>query len=1033
MLISDIAVKRPVTAIVLSLLLIVFGYISFTNLAVRELPEMDNPVVSVWTTYQGASATIIESQVTSVIESRLSGISGVDIISSTTRSNFSQIKITFDYGHNMDEGVSDVRDAVARAQRFLPDGADTPIVYKSSGSGQGALYLSLASTEMDRTELTDYVNRVLVDRFDLIDGVSAISIYGALEKVMYVQLVPELMAGRNVSVTDISSALQSENLEAPGGEIRNDAIVMSVRTERSYNQVEDFNYLQVKTARDGSPIYLKDVANVYVGAENENSMYTVRGAAALGLGVEVQSDANPLDVASLVYDEIDKLQPFLPEGTTLMVDYDSTVFIERSIQEVYSTLFITGGLVILVLYIFIGQVSATLIPAVTVPISLITAFTAAYVLGYSINLVTLMALILAIGLVVDDAIVVIENMFHHLEAGETPLVAAYKGTREVGFAVISTTLVLVAVFLPITFMDGIVGMVFTEFAVLLSVAVIASSLIALTLAPVLGSKLLRNKKKANLISRGVNFLFSKLENGYRFLVKGALKGYMLAPLVIIACLYGVTLIFGHVPSQLMPKEDRGVMFMFVKGTEASSFNRMSQNMMDIEDRLMPLMEQGYIRTFSAQSPAFGGITGDNIGFVIINMHDWEERDHSVHDVLAMVQKSMGDIADVRAMPRLPGMRGGSDEPVKFVLGGSDYSELKGWAELLEQEAEASPYMDGVSIDYSERTPEVILSIDKERAAELGISYQNISNTLNVYLGGASVTTFVERGEEYDVYLRGNEDSFNSSSDLSQIYIRTNSGNIVTLDTVVDTEVVASSARLKRLNKQKVVTVSAAVSEGYTLGDALDFLDAKAQELLPADITISYSGESKDYKENQSSAVMTFGLALLIAYLILAAQFESFMSPVVVMLTVPMGVFGGFVGIWAMSQGFNMYTQLGMIMLIGMVTKNGILIVEFANQLRDQGQEFVEAIINASARRLRPILMTAFTTLAGALPLIFSTGAGFESRVAVGTVIFFGMAFSTLISLFVIPMMYRLLCIWTKSPEHTERRLNKELAMMEKHI
>ncbi len=1030
MFLSDISVKRPVAAIVLSLLLVVFGYISFTNLPVRELPDMDNPVVSIRTTYSGASPDIIESQVTSVIESQLAGISGIDEITSTSRANSSRISVTFDYSHDINEGLSDIREAVSQAQRRLPSDADSPIISKSNGNGQGSMYISFTSETMDRTQLTDYADRVLVDRFDMIDGVSAVSINGALNKVMFVQLSPELMAGRNVSVTDISNALRSENLEAPGGEIRNDSLTMSVRTERSYNLVEDFEYLRVKTASDGTAIYLTDVANVFLGAENENSIYTSNGQAAVGLGIEVQSDANPLQVATKVHAEVEKVRPFLPEGATLNVDYDSTVFIERSVEEVYSTLVITGGLVVLVLYIFIGQARSTLIPAVTVPISLITAFTVAYFMGYSINLITLMALILAIGLVVDDAIVVIENMFHHIERGETPLVAAFKGAREVGFAVISTTVVLASVFLPITFMDGQVGLIFTEFAVVLSAAVIASSLVALTLAPVLGSKLFKQKESVNWVSRVVNSLFGKLESGYRWLLKGAIRLRWAGPLIIIGCLFGAYQIFTQVPSQLMPSEDRGVVFMMVRGAESSSFNRMAGNIDEIESRLAPLVEQGYIRSFSSQTPAFGGASGDNIGFIIMPLDDWENRDVTAAQVTGMIRQAMNGIVDVRAMPMMPGMRGGSDEPVKFVLGGPDYTELSHWAETLQHEAENSPYMEGASIDYSESTPEVIISIDKKRAADLGISYADLSTTLNVVLGGSSVTTFVDRGQEYDVYLRGSEDSFNSQSDLSQIYIRTQSGSIVSLDTVVNTEIIASASRLNRLNKQKVVTVSASVSDGYTLGDALNFLEQKSIEILPPDITIGYSGESKDFKENQSSVFAVFGLALLIAYLILAAQFESFVSPMVVMFTVPMGILGGFIGIYLLDQSFNMYTQIGMIMLIGMVTKNGILIVEFANQLRDQGQPFEHATINAAVRRLRPILMTAFTTLAGSVPLIMSSGAGFESRVAVGTVIFFGMAFSTLVSLFVIPMMYRLLSSRTKSPEHVTRELAVQMTLLE---
>ncbi|MBE7215082.1 multidrug efflux RND transporter permease subunit [Shewanella benthica] len=1026
MLISDISVKRPVVAIVLSLLLCVFGAVSFSKLAVREMPDVENPVVTVMTTYDGASATIMESQITTALEDELTGISGIDEITSVTRNGMSRITITFDLDWDLTEGVSDVRDAVARAQRRLPDEADDPIVSKDNGSGEPSIYINLSSSVMDRTQLTDYAQRVLEDRFSLITGVSSVSISGGLYKVMYVQLKPELMAGRNVTTADIIASLKTENVETPGGEVRNDTTVMTVRTARLYNNPEDFDYLVVRTASDGTPIYLKDVASVFVGAENENSTFKSDGVPNLSLGIIAQSDANPLEVAKAAHIEVERIQQFLPEGTQLVVDYDSTVFIDRSISEVYNTLLITGGLVVLVLYIFIGQARATLIPAVTVPVSLISAFIAANFFGFSINLLTLMALILSIGLVVDDAIVVVENIFHHIEKGEPPLLAAYNGTREVGFAVVATTAVLVMVFLPISFMEGMVGRLFTEFSVMLAMSVIFSSIVALTLTPVLASKILKANVKPNRFNIWIDARFSKLECGYRLAVAKAIQFRFAAPVVIILCIVGSAALMQVVPSQLAPQEDRGVIFAFVKGAEGTSYNRMTANMDIVEDKLMPLLGQGVIKSFSVQAPAFGGRAGDQTGFVIMQLEDWEDRDVNAQQALAIVAKALQGIPDVMVRPMLPGFRGQSSEPVQFVIGGSDYQELFKWAEVLQEEAIHSPMLEGADLDYSETTPELVVSVDRQRAAELGISVAEVSETLEVMLGGRSETTFVERGEEYDVYLRGDENSFNSMADLSQIYMRSSKGELITLDSITHIEEVASAQKLSHTNKQKSITLKANLGEGYTLGQALDFLDAKAIEILPSDISVSYTGESKDFKENQASVLVVFGLALLVAYLVLAAQFESFINPMVVMFTVPMGVFGGFLGLFLTGQGLNIYSQIGMIMLIGMVTKNGILIVEFANQLRDKGLEIEQAIIDASARRLRPILMTAFTTLVGAVPLIMSTGAGSESRIAVGTVVFFGMAFATFVTLLVIPAMYRLISAKTTSPGFVEAQLEQAI-------
>ena len=1028
MWLSDTSVKRPVMAIVLSLLLCVFGIVSFNQLSVREMPDVESPVVSISTFYTGASATIMESQVTAVIEQQVTGISGIDEVKSVTRNGRSRITVTFDLGWDLTEGVSDIRDAIARAERALPDAADEPIVSKNNGSGEPSIYINLNSTSMDRTQLTDYAERTLVDRFSLISGVSSVNLSGGLYKVMYVKLFPEMMAGRSVTTSDIVSALQTENVESPGGEVRNDTTVMSVRTARLYAEPEDFDYLVVRTANDGTSIYLKDVAQVYIGAENENSSFKSNGIVNLSLGIVSQSDANPLQVAAAVRKEVDSIQQFLPEDTHFNVDYDSTIFIDRSIEEVYNTLLLTGGLVILVLYIFIGQARATIIPAITVPVSLISSFIAAAYFGFSINLITLMALILSIGLVVDDAIVVVENIFHHLEKGEKPLMAAYKGTGEVGFAVIATTLVLVMVFLPISFMDGMVGLLFTEFSIFLAMSVIFSSFIALTLTPVLASKMLSERQQKNRFNHWMDKQFQRLESIYRGGLVRAMKLRLAAPLIILSCIGGSYFLMQQVPSQLAPKEDRGVIFAFVKGAEATSYNRMTANMDLVQERLMPLLGKGVIKSFSTEAPAFGGNAGDQTGFVIMVLEDWNERSVSANEALGLIRKTLQGIPDVKVRPMLPGFRGSSGDQIGFVLGGSDYSELEKYANLLKEHAEADGMLENGDLDYSEKTPELVVTLDKQRAAELGVNLKEVSETLEIMLGGSSETTYVERGEEYDVYLRGDENSFNNVSDLSQIYMRTDDGELITLDTIADIEEVASANRLSRYKKQKSITLGGSVVEGQSIGDVLDYLDAKAIELLPPDINISYSGESKEYKENSSSVMIIFGLALLVAYLVLAAQFESFINPLVVMFTVPMGVLGGFIGMVLMNQGLNIYSQIGMIMLIGMVTKNGILIVEFCNQLRDRGYDLETAILDASVRRLRPILMTAFTTLAGAIPLVLSMGAGSESRIAVGTVVFFGMAFATVVTLFVIPAMYRLISGSTHSPGYTEQLLNEELRL-----
>ncbi|MDP5253813.1 MULTISPECIES: multidrug efflux RND transporter permease subunit [unclassified Vibrio] len=1023
MILSDIAVKRPVLAIVLSALLCVFGLVSLSKLAVREMPDIDNPVVSIMTQYSGVSATIMEQQVTTVLEDQISGIRGIDEITSTSRNNNSRITVTFEIGYDLQAGMSDIRAAVDRARSALPEQADDPQIFQNDGSGEPLVYVNVHSSGLDRTQLTDYVERILTDRFSLLDGVSSVDVSGGLEKVMYVELRPQAMAGRGVTISDIVNALNRENLESPGGQVRNDSTVMTVRTARNYQSAQDFQFMVVKRSGSNQAVYLKDVANVYIGAKNEDSLFRSDGIVNVSLGIVAQTSANPLQVAKLVRQQVALIKPFLPAGTEIAIDYDSTVFIEQSIKEVNQTLLITALVVIVVLYLFLGQIRVTLIPAVTVPVSLISAAIIAYWAGYSINLITLMAFILAIGLVVDDAIVVVENVYHHIERGESPLLAAFKGTREVGFAVVATTIVLVMVFLPIAFMDGLVGLIFTEFAMMLVAAVICSSFIALTLTPVLGSWWLKPSQTPSRFHQVIDRMIDKLTHLYKKALAVVILRAWFAPLVILACIAGGYQMMQQTPTELTPQEDRGVLFAFVRGADGTSFERMSENMAEVEQRLMPMLGQGVLKSFSIQTPAFGGQASDQTGFVIMILEDWQTRTTSAPEALKMIRQSMSGITDVRFRVFMPGFRGRPSGPIQVSIAGSDYPTLYHWAQQLEQAANQSGLMTGVDIDYSENSPELLVNIDVQRASQLGIAVQDVSQTLEVLLGGASQTTFVEDGQEYDVYLRANEDKFNSLNDLSQIYLRTQQGQAVSLDTIAHIEPVAVANKLTHDEKKKSIVVDANLAAGVDLGQALGFLEQYASEHFPANVSLGYQGESKDFKENQSRMWVTFVLALVVVYLVLAAQFESFINPLVVMLTVPLGLFGGFAGLVIMGQGFNIYSQIGMIMLIGMVTKNGILIVEFANQLRDRGIEFEKAIVDAAARRLRPILMTATTTVAGAVPLLLSTGAGYESRIAVGTVIFFGMSVATLITLFVIPAMYRLLSRHTKSPGFVAKQLD----------
>ncbi|GAA5216650.1 efflux RND transporter permease subunit [Corallincola platygyrae] len=1026
MRLSDLAMYRPVLAIVISALLVVFGFVSLSLLPVREMPDIDNPVVSIGTAYRGSASSIVETQITNPIEDQLSGIDGIDYIWSSSWDGWSGITITFKQGHNMLEALSDVRDAVNRARNDLPDDVDEPIIRKDDGDNAPIMWLNLTGSALDRVDMSDFAERVLVERLSLLPGESAVNTSGVVERVMYIELDPEQLAARGLTTQDVIDVLRQENVQLPAGYIRNESLNRVVRVDRQYQDQQDFENIQLMRG-EGGPVYLRDVARVYVGAKKDTTTFKADGVDSFGLGIVPMSQANPLEVADEVRRQLPYLQQFLPDGAELYIDYDSTKFIRAAISEVYSTLAYVALFVVLVLYLFLGRISSTLIPAVTVPISLISAFTVAYLAGFSINLITLMAMVLAIGLVVDDAVVITENIARHRANGESPLVAAFKGARELNFAVIATTVVLVMVFLPLLFMDGKMGRLFTEFAVLLSAAVVVSSLVALTLAPVMGGAVFHKAKSTPkgpqaVIDRGLE----RLRQGYGRWLDKLLNHSWLAVVIVLAALTAMVFSYQAQKKAFAPKEDRGTVNVYVAGVEATSYDRMLESMSAIEARLIPLRDNGPIRSLNYSAPAFGS-WADHQGFFIIQLEDWQDREESAHDVVEMIRAATIDVPDVKVIPYVPGFGGRMGEPVQFVLQGEDYQRLWHFARELAEKAEQSGLMEGVDLDYNPTTPELILTIDLPVARQLGVSVQDIASTLEVLLGGRNQTRFEERGDEYDVYLKADESQFMSESDLAKVYVPNDKGELISLNTLIIAEEHASARGLFHYQRKKSINIKANLTAKATLGEALDFLADEARPMLPPGYTFDYAGESKEYFDSQRDVVLLFGLALLVCYLVLAAQFESFISPSIVMITVPLGLVGGLGALLISGETFNIYSQLGLLMLIGMVTKNGILIVEFANQLRDKGLDLLDATRQAASYRLRPILMTAFTTLLGALPMLYASGAGAENRFAIGVVIFGGMLVSTLITLFVVPCLYYLIGRYSRSPQARQHKLERELA------
>ncbi|MEL4281493.1 efflux RND transporter permease subunit [Shewanella mangrovisoli] len=1029
MILTDLSVKRPVFASVISLLLVAFGLVAFDKLPLREYPNIDPPIVSIETNYRGASAAVVESRITQLIEDRISGVEGIRHVSSSSSDGRSQVTLEFDISRNIEDAANDVRDRISGLLDNLPEEADPPEVQKANGGDEVIMWLNLVSDQMTTLELTDYTRRYLSDRLSVVDGVSMIRIGGGKVYAMRVWLDRQALASRSLTVADVEAALRAENVELPAGSLESKERHFTVRLERSYRTAEDFANLVISQGEDGYLVKLGDVAKVEIGSEEERIMFRGNKEAMIGLGVSKQSTANTLEVARAVNALVDKINPTLPAGMSIKRSYDSSVFIEASIKEVYQTLFTAMVLVIIVIYLFLGSVRAMLIPAITVPVSLLGTFIVLYALGYTINLLTLLAMILAIGMVVDDAIVMLENIHRRIEEGDSPLKAAFLGAREVAFAVIATTLVLVAVFMPITFLEGDLGKLFKEFAVAMSAAVIFSSIVALTLSPMMCSKLLKPASQDSWLVRKVDSIMTGISRGYQSSLEKAMARPVLMSILVLIALGSSVLLAQKVPQEFAPQEDRGSLFLMVNGPQGASYEYIESYMNEVENRLIPLVDSGDIKRLLIRAPrGFGRAADFSNGMAIIVLEDWGQR-RPMKEVIGDINKRLADLAGVQAFPVMRQAFGrGVGKPVQFVIGGPSYEELARWRDIMMEKAAENPKLLGLDHDYKETKPQLRVVIDRDRAASLGVSISNIGRTLESMLGSRLVTTFMRDGEEYDVIVEGERSNQNTAADLQNIYVRSErTKELIPLSNLVTVEEFADASSLNRYNRMRAITIEASLADGYSLGEALDYLNQVARAYLPAEAVISYKGQSLDYQESGSSMYFVFLLALGIVFLVLAAQFESYIHPMVIMLTVPLATVGALIGLWFTGQSLNIYSQIGIIMLVGLAAKNGILIVEFANQLRDKGVDFDRAIIQASCQRLRPILMTGITTAAGAVPLVLAAGAGAETRFVIGVVVLSGIMLATLFTIFVIPTAYGLFARNSGSPEAIAQQLDKELA------
>jgi multidrug efflux pump len=1024
---SDLSVRRPVLAGVMAILISLIGLIAFVSLPVREYPDVDPPVVSVETDYTGASASVVENRITEVIEERLAGIEGLKTITSRSRDGRADISVEFYPGRDIDAAANDVRDRVGGIADDLPEDALAPEIRKVDADEQPTIIFPMtAPSGWSGVQLSDWVDRNLVDRFSAIDGVARVQVFGEARPAMRVWLQPERLAAFGLTPADVETALRRQNVELPGGRIEAQSQNLTVRIGRAFTTPEQFRGLVIGRGGDGYLVRLGDVARIEQASENLYQRFRFNGRTGVGLAVIRQSGANTLAVAEAAKKVMEQVRPTLPQGMTIEVGLDSSLFISRAIDGVYHTLAEAAVLVVLVIFLFLGSWRATLIPAVTVPICLLATFAVLWAFGFSLNLLTLLALVLAIGLVVDDAIVVLENIHHRIEEGEEPLVAAYLGTRQVGFAVISTTLVVCAVFVPVMFIAGQTGQLFRELAAAMIGALAFSGFLALSLAPMLCSKLLRREERGRLAG-WIEDRFRRLEARYRAGLDRALG----RPLRVLAAIGVLMLIAGGLfttlKSELVPIEDVGTVQVPLTTAEGTGFAELDRQVGKVESALMPLRGHGPVQLVVTRLPqSFGASEDFNAAQINLRLNNWEDRKESTQDVVKLVNAKLSEIADIRGNALAPSALGrGRGQPINFVIAGAHYPELARARDRILAAAARNPGIVNLDSDYKETKPQLVVDVDTARAGDLGVSVDAVGQALQTLMGSRRVSTYVDRGQEYRVIVQAEPEGRALERDLGNVHVRAMSGQLVPLSNLVTMRQRADARELGRFNKMRAITLTGGLAPGYSLGQALAFLEAEAIA-APEVSAVGYRGESQAFKESGGSILIVFGLTILVVYLLLAAQFESFVHPGVIIATVPLAVAGGVIGMAIAGQTLNLYSQVGMVMLVGLAAKNGILIVEFANQLRDQGVAFVDAVRQAAARRLRPILMTSIATVAGAVPLMIASGAGAGARRAIGVVIVFGVSLATIITLFLIPILYVLLARRTSSPEAVSRELEVAL-------
>jgi multidrug efflux pump len=1008
----ELCIRRPVLATVLSLLVVVIGVVSYERLGVREYPKIDEPIVSVSTTYPGASAEVIESQITKVLEDSLAGIEGVELMTSRSRSERSDIDVRFRITRDPDSAAADVRDKVARVRARLPDNVDEPVIAKVEADSFPIIWMSVTTGGRSAMEVSDYLNRYVRPRLSVLPGAADVRIFGERRVSMRVEVDRDRLAGYRLTVQDVEEAVRRQNVELPSGRIESRQREFNIVAATDLQTVREFENIIVANV-SGYPVRLRDVASVRQGARDERVIARFNGEPAINMGVIKQATGNPLELSQAVWSEVDKINETLPTGMRLTVSYDSSVFIQRSIDNVFRTIGEAVILVVLVIFFFLRNLRATLIPLVTIPVSLVGAFALMYAFGFTINTLTLLAMVLAIGLVVDDAIVVLENIYRNIEEGMDRVQAAIKGTKEIGFAVIAMTLTLVAVFAPLAFSTGRTGRLFVEFALALAGAVLVSGFVALTLSPMMCSKLLRHEEKHGAVYRAIDRFLNGLTNGYARSLAWVLERrwtVLLGWLVVAAA--GVWL-FTLIRSELAPIEDRSVVFGRVQAPQGATVQYTSEALRSIETMYETIQERSAYNAVAG----FPTVTDGN---AILRLKPWEERSRKQQDIARELNQRFAQLPGVIAFAVSPPSLGQSFRslPIEYVIMAQiPYAELDRLVNQFIGEMAKYPGVQNLQTDLRLNTPELRVEVNRDKLADVGVSVQNVGLTLQTMLGGRQVTRFKNEGEQYDVMVQVAPRDRSTPNDISDIYVRARDGSMVQLSNVVDVKEGVAPQSLNHFQRLRAVTISGQVAPGYTLGQALQTMDETARRVLPQGTLTDLNGQSREFRDARGSIYLVFVLALVFIYLVLAAQFESFADPFVIMLSVPLSMTGALLALWWAGGTMNIYSQIGLVTLVGLITKHGILIVEFSNQLRERGEELFAAVKHASVLRLRPILMTTGAMVLGAVPLALAAGAGAESRQQIGWVIVGGLTLGTVLTLYVVPVVYTLMRQWLDRGVH----------------